>query len=407
MAVHERRIPEWLRHAHTPGVIGFATLAALEAAARGMLISVFPIEMYRALGDAAAVSEVYFLIGLTALCASLTVPLAAKWFSRRWVYTFGACLMASGAGLAGVGGPWLTPLGLAGMNIAVVVTFICFNAYVLDYVRRSQLGDCETMRLFYSGLAWTVGPVLGVWLMEIWRPAPFIVSAMGAAAMLGLFWWMRMSDAPHVTKATRAGPNPLRYLPRFFAQPRLVAGWSFAVIRSSGWWVYVVYLPIYAVEAGFSESLGGIMLSATNAFLFVTPFMLRWMKRRSVRAAVRLGFLGAALLFGAGWAMSGGAPAGALMAFFAASAFLILLDISGGLPFLMAVRPHERTEMSVVYASYRDVSGIVTPAAVRLALAFAPLSFVFALTGVALGGAWVLAGKLHPRLGARRGVVGA
>ena len=44
-----------------------------------------------------------------------------------------------------------------------------------------------------------------------------------------------------------------------------------------------------------------------------------------------------------------------------ASLFLILLDICAGLPFLMAVRPSERTEMSAIYASYRDVSGILSP----------------------------------------------
>jgi hypothetical protein len=32
----------------------------------------------------------------------------------------------------------------------------------------------------------------------------------------------------------------------------------------------------------------------------------------------------------------------------------------------------------------------------------APLSAIFAVSGVALAGSWVLAGKLHPRLGLRR-----
>ena len=47
----ERRIPEWLRHAPVPNVNGFAILAGVEAAARGILISVMPIAMYRALED--------------------------------------------------------------------------------------------------------------------------------------------------------------------------------------------------------------------------------------------------------------------------------------------------------------------------------------------------------------------
>ena len=62
--MHERRIPEWLRHAPAPSVRGFAVLAGTEAIARGILVSVFPLVMYQTLKDAAFVSAVYFAIGM-------------------------------------------------------------------------------------------------------------------------------------------------------------------------------------------------------------------------------------------------------------------------------------------------------------------------------------------------------
>ena len=86
-----------------------------------------------------------------------------------------------------------------------------------------------------------------------------------------------------------------------------------------------------------------------------------------------------------------------------ATVFLITLDICGGLPFLMAVKPSERTEMAAVYSSFRDVSGLVTPGVAALVLLVAPLPAVFAVCGAALWGAWMVAGSLHPRLGRRRG----
>ena len=58
--------------------------------------------------------------------------------------------------------------------------------------------------------------------------------------------------------------------------------------------------------------------------------------------------------------------------------------------------------MSAVYSSFRDVSGILTPGAAWLLLLAAPLSSIFALSGGALLAAWLLAGRLHPRLGLRR-----
>ncbi|OZA13998.1 MAG: MFS transporter, partial [Rhodobacterales bacterium 17-64-5] len=85
-----------------------------------------------------------------------------------------------------------------------------------------------------------------------------------------------------------------------------------------------------------------------------------------------------------------------------ASIFLVMLDVVGGLPFLMSVKPSERTEMSAVYSSFRDVSSILTPGAAWLVLLVAPLPGIFIAAGVGLLSAFAVAGRLHPRLGAER-----
>lgn len=399
--MHERRIPEWLRHAPAPSVRGFAVLAGTEAVARGILISVFPIVMYTALGDARVVSEVYFVVGAISLLIGLFVPYLIRFIPRWWVYVVGVLMFAIGAGVAIIGSPGAAVLGLALTTFAVVTTFVCFNAYVLDHVAKIELGRFETSRLFYSAAGWTAGPALGTFLYDWWRPAPFLIAAIAASCMLLIFLVMRLGNGKLITKSRRPPANPLAYLGRFLAQPRLVTGWIFAVVRSCGWWVYVVYLPIFAVENGFSSQLGGIALSLSNAALFLTPMMLRFMQRRSVRAAVRTGFLVSGLLFVAAGALHG-IPSLTVACLMVGSVFLILLDVSAGLPFLLAVKPSERTEMSAIYASFRDVSGIVTPGAAWLVLLVAPLSGAFAAGGAALLATWGLAGKLHPRLGRAR-----
>ena len=83
---------------------------------------------------------------------------------------------------------------------------------------------------------------------------------------------------------------------------------------------------------------------------------------------------------------------------------LVLLDVSGGLPFLMAVKPSERVEMSAIYSSFRDVSGILTPGIAWAILRWSDIPAIFAITGVAMIATWMVAGQLHPRLGTRRGV---
>ena len=394
------RHPDLVRYDPAPGVKSFAMLAALESTARGMLISVLPIAMYRVYADAKLVSEVYFLVGLLSFITALIVPWLSRYIPRRWLYTIAVLVFVVGATIGALADSWLLAIGMACMTLAVVVITICINAYFMDYVSRTNLSEGETLRLFYSGAAWSIGPFLGVWLMGIWQPAPFILSALAACCLLFVFWKLRLGNGKAIHKAKTKPPNPFAFLNKFRKQPRLVAGWTFAVMRSSAWWVYVVYLPIYAVENGYSEQLGGILLSASNAFLFLTPLMLKAMKGY-LRKAVMLGFSGSGIFFLlASFDIAGSSFTIGSLVF--ASMFLILLDMCGGLPFLMAVRPSERTEMSAVYSTYRDVSGVITPGAASLLLIFAPLHAMFSLTAASLFGCTYLATKLHPRLGNKR-----
>jgi hypothetical protein len=219
--------------------------------------------------------------------------------------------------------------------------------------------------------------------------------------LLATFWGLRLGDGRQIARAKGPASSPLGYLGRFFAQPRLIAGWLFAVIRSCGWWVYVVYLPIFCVEAGLGDKVGGIALSATNALLFTTPILLRLVRRATVRRAVWAGFVYGGVLFGlaglvAPW------PWATVALLLAGSASLVLLDVAGGLPFMMAVKPSERTEMAAVYSSFRDVSGILTPGVAWLVLLVAPVAGVFVAAGAGMGLAAGIAARLHPRLGADR-----
>ena len=243
--------------------------------------------------------------------------------------------------------------------------------------------------------------MLGVWLHDHWAPAPFLLAGLFALVLRSVFWALRLGNGKQITRARGPAVNPLGYLGRFFAQPRLIAGWMFAVMRSCGWWVYVVYLPIFCVEAGLGDKVGGTALSVSNAFLFAAPAVNRWARRQGVRWSVRFAFLGCAVLM-TGAALLSLLPWVTVVLVFLSSAFLVMLDVVGGLPFLMSVKPSERTEMSAVYSSFRDVSGILTPGAAVLVLFVAPLPGIFAASGLGLLASWMIAGRLHPRLGAPR-----
>lgn len=397
-----RNIPEFLRHAPTPGVTGFAVLAGIEASVRGLLVSVWPLVMYQALQkDAALVSLVYFASGIVSLFWGLMVPWLSRFVPRRWVYTMGALTYVAGALLAMQGGSVATPVAMTLMNFATVTVFICTNAYVMDFIARHDLGQVETQKLLYSGLSWTIGPMLGVIMWKWWPPLPFLVAIGFAAVLLAMFWYLRLGNGKLITRARAPAPNPLAYLGRFFRQPRLIAGWLFAVVRSSGWWVYIVYLPMFCIEAGLGDGVASIAYSVSNALLLLAPLIMRWMRGRGLRRSLQTAFGWCALCYaiaglGNFW------PPVAVVALMAGSAFLVMLDTFGGLPFLMAVKPAERTEMAAVYSSYRDVSGILTPGVAWLVLVVSPVAGVFVACAAALGIMAGVSGRLHPRLGEAR-----
>ena len=78
------RNPVTVNHTPVPGVKDFAMLAALESAARGILISVLPIAMYRVFNDAQLVSEIYFYVGAVSLVLALIIPFVSLYIRRRW-----------------------------------------------------------------------------------------------------------------------------------------------------------------------------------------------------------------------------------------------------------------------------------------------------------------------------------
>ena len=396
-----RYIPLELRHTGSPKIQHFALLAGLEAAVRGSLISAMPLAVHDAMGSTLGSTRIYFIVGLLSLLWGLMVPWANRKIPRRWLYSAGVCLFVIGSALAMFGTPATVGLGLLLNAMATATTFVCFNAYVLDYVDRVDLGRNQSLQMVYAATPWAVGPMLGVWLYSRWPPAPFVLAGGFALALLAVFWVLRLGNGKQITRARRPAVNPLAYLGRFFHQPRLIAGWSFAVIRSTGWWVYAVYLPYFCIEQGLGDMVGGAALSLSNALLFLSPLMLRWVGKSSVRLSVRLAFA----ICGALFLMSGLLapwPWLTVMAMAGASVMLVMLDVVGGLPFLMSVKPSERTEMSAVYSSFRDVSSILTPGAAWLVLALAPTAAIFAVCSLGMGLAWGVAGRLHPRLGGRR-----
>jgi hypothetical protein len=126
--------------------------------------------------------------------------------------------------------------------------------------------------------------------------APFVVAASAAAILLILFWSLRLGESSVLTPMRRSPPCPLRYLRRFFAQPRLTLAWTLAAARSSWWSMFYVYAPIFAVTAGLGVEIDGIITSIGTGWIWLVP-LWGWVGRRSgLRRLLQAGYAAAGVL---------------------------------------------------------------------------------------------------------------
>jgi len=376
-------VPVWLGAVGRPSVTSLAALYAVSAFYRALLITVLPLLAHRLLGDAQKVSMFYFLVGTTTVAGSLAIPWLVRRFSRRAVLTFGALSAPAGMALLATDGVMGLALGMPIYVFATTCVEICLNLYVLEHVQRRDIGRFEPTRVFFAAGVWLVCPWLGIQLGTIDGWLPYAVGAAGSLAMLGYFWILRLVDHPAVPKMKQPPPNPLRYFPRFFRQPRLRLAWVLAFGRASWWTTFFVYGPILAVTAGLDASTTGAIVSLGMGSLFLARFWgmvgRRWGLRRMLvcaYAATGVVTVGVGLAAGLPWI---GAVLLVLSAFAAGA-----VDGAGNTAFLRAVHPHERPEMTTVFVTYRDAAQLTPPGVFSVVLRLFDLPAVFVTIGGAM-----------------------
>ena len=361
----------------------FLGVFILPGIAQSILLTVVPLEALRLLGTARAVTLLYAVAGLAAVVGRFSIPVLVQLIQRRYVFSLGASQLAISAVLLASGSPAAFALGLAFSSFAFACIEVTSNLYLLDHIPRHALRHFEPTRIFACAGPWTLGPWLGVYLQQSFTfAAPFAVAALAATVLLLFFWWLRLTErAP--TK--RKPPNPMRYLPRFFSQPRLRLAWCLAGARSVWWSTFYIYTPIFAVTSGLGAETGGAIVSIGTGWIWSVP-LWGWLGRRyGLRRLLGAGYAAAGLLTVVA-ALLVHIPALGAVALVLAALGTETIDGAGNLLFLRAVHPYERAEMTTVFVSYRDVAQLAPPAIFSVLLSLFSLPSVFVA-----GGAMMLA----------------
>ncbi len=362
--------PEW----------GLVCVSALSVLARTTVIALIPIMAYHTLGTAQHVSELYFAASLIGIAVSLFLP---KLLLRlgRWPVFISAAIggIGSAAALATETLPGLAA-GLALHVLMVLVFETVLSLYVLQYVPRRSLSAFEPRRVLLTGIAYGLGPWLGIWLTEnvgAWSPLT-LSAACAIVVPVSIILLKPVSESRMPAPLKSALHSEVRL---FLSQPRLRLAWLLAAIRASWWCIYIVYTPIFAVSHGLGGSMGGLIISIGSALLVLAPFW-RWVAQRT---GIRRLLLGAYAASGIGTIATGllsGASVEASVAMLLFAAFAMsAIDAMGNVPFLRAVRPHQRMALTPIYNTYRDVAQVAPAGIIAILLMVLPLSSVFVTAG--------------------------
>ena len=381
------------------GAYTFAAIFAVESFARALNSTVVSLQAYDILGSAQKVSMLSTSIAIAVLALTLALPHVLGRLRRRWAYTLGIVLLMTASLAFGAHVLAGQAAGALMRNIGAAIMNISLSLYILDHIRRSDLARTEPLRLSFSTLSWMTGPALGVWLYVNFGPWGPQIAVVGATVLLlAIFWYLRLSDNVNAMPSGNiARFNAVKNVRRFVTQPRLRLAWLIAFGRSCFWSTLFIYGPLLLVEAGLSKTLGGIMISLSQAALLAAWFSGRIALRHGVRGVIAGAFALAAVMSLAAGVAGTAAPYAAMGCLLVGSVAASALDGVGGIPFLRAVRHRERQPMAAVYRTYIDFSELIPAFVFAFALLWLPIGSVFVIMGSGLAVIGLVAWRHLPK----------
>jgi hypothetical protein len=367
-----------------PGAWMFALLWMLESFARSSIAAVSPVVAFDLAGGARNMTFMFTVAGAVSIVSSFAIPYLVYWLKPTLTYRVGAVFVALAPLVMAAGSFDFFFIGLLVRVFALNCLAIGLSLFIMGYIHRRDMGRSEPLRMFLAAIPWTIGPSLGTWLYETYGMWPPFILAAAMGGLIVVYLSVVKIDEKPLLKAAPARPtNPLAYVPRFVRQPRLRLAYLMVFGRETWWWMFYLYTPVYAEESGLGLMTGAIVLSVGSALVF---FANPWgwvMRRIGMRRHMMAGFVGCGVAVMAAGAMLD-SPWIAIGLILVSAIFLTSSEAAGNIPFLRAVRARERTEMTMVYGTYRDLIGLSVPGIFTILLSFFGLWSVFVATGIML-----------------------
>ena len=383
------------RERDTPKVsasLAISWLSGLEGFGRSIPTSIVPLLALDALGTRAAVSYAYLIGSSLALVATLSVGRLHDVMPRRWIVSMSLLMLLSCIVVFAVSSGPIFGAGIAMLAVGAAVFSVCISLFTIENITQAELTGHESRRMLYNGWAWMTGPALAGWLHITVGPlVPFVFAASAIAVGLGYFWSIRLGPGTAFTP-TASVPPIAHNVPRFFRQRHLRIAYAITLVRAMFWVGLFIYAPLYVVDAGLPVWIAGALLSTAAGLLLVSPLIRRMADRHGTRSVVVAGYLILTVALGALAGLGEPTPAGVFLWFVAAIGGATV-DVMANVPFMRTVQGHEQVEMTTVFSTWREVSGMLAPALGAVVLLVGPFRLFYLVLAVctALTALWTTA----------------
>ena len=362
------------------------------------MIGLIPLLALEALGSKEMVTRAYLAASVLTLLVTLNFATLERLLQRRWVLTLGGGFSFTAVLILAFGEGWVMSIAIGLQSAAASLFSVCLSLYIMDYIGKKELIFTESKRLLYTGIAWMIGPMLGLWLWEeVGHWAPLLLSGCSVVGMLAFFWYLRLGHSEVIQKARRPSVNIFKIIPRYFSQSALRIAYMITLSRAIFWMTVFIYGPIYVVEAGLPNWVAGAFLSVVSSLLLVSPLIRRLASRHGTRLVIICALWATGLSMVVLYLIGEARPVGLLFWVLAAVGGAIV-DVLGNIPFMRLVKPRERTEMTMIFSTWREGSQLLTPLLVSLVLLVAPFEAFYLLLAAILICAASMASFLPSRL---------
>ena len=346
----------------------FGTFWALESLSRSLIAAVISVAAYDLGGNETVMTFMYVIVGFFSVGSALAIPFVVHHLKPLRTYRMGALIVGLSPAVMALGNLPTFFVGMFGRVFGTNSMQVALSLFIMGYIRKRDMSQSEPIRLLMAALPWAIGPTLGIWLYNnMGYAAPFLLSACVALILILYAFLIRLDETPVLKAIPQKPTNPLAFVPRFMKQPRLRLAYLLIFGRENWWWMVYLYIPVYAEQHdmelevfGVHLPVGGLALSFCSGLALLAPLWGRIMRRLGMRMHLMAGLsLAAVTVAAAGFMIDD--PWIVIALILVSAAPISATDASGNIAFLRAVKARERTEMAMVYGTYRDMVGLVVP----------------------------------------------